>query len=93
MIPFSDKIVVTIGSDNDLSPVQCQAIACKVGLIQFQNWNCSSIQIPELEMELKWKMELERLEFEMKTMWMNLEFYYSYWNTLYLTNHSQKLNP
>ena len=61
--PYSDKILVTIGSGNDLSPVQCQAIACRVGSIQCQNWNCSSIQIPEQEMELKLKMELEILEF------------------------------
>ena len=54
MTPYSKKFsVVTIGLGNDLLPVQCQAIACRVGSIQFQNWNCSSIQIPELEMELK----------------------------------------
>ena len=42
-------------------------------------------------MELKSKMELEILEFQLKTMQMDLEFYYLYWNTLQLTNHSQKL--
>ena len=36
MTPYIDKIVVTIGSDNDLSPVQCQD-KLHVGLGQFNS--------------------------------------------------------
>ena len=57
--PYSNKILVTIGSGNDLLPVRCQAIACRVESIQFQNLNCSSIQIPELIEIDDLKMELE----------------------------------
>ena len=60
MTPYSNKFsVVTIALGNDLLPVQSQAITCRVGSIQFHNWNYSSIQIPELEMELKMEMEMQ----------------------------------
>ena len=54
---------------------------CEKRILSGENqWNLSSIQIPE--MELKSKMELEILEFQLKTMQMDLEFYYLYWNTV-----------
>ena len=40
--PYGDKVLVTNGSSNDLSPVRCQAIACRIGV--------NSIE--ELEMKL-----------------------------------------
>ena len=41
-----------------------------LGSIQFRNWNCSSIPIPELELklvELKMELELKTLELDLKT--------------------------
>ena len=42
-----------------------------LGSIQFRNWNCRSIPIPELELELK-MVEL-KMELELKTLELELE--------------------
>ena len=53
MTPYGDKVLVTKGSSNDLSPVRCQAIPCRIGYqfnsrngyaaqLGFQNWNWKS---------------------------------------------------
>ena len=47
------------------------------GSIQSQNSKCSSIAIPELELELK-QVELKTLELELQTVWMELKFYNCY---------------
>ena len=58
--------------------VLCGQVA-GLGSIHFQNWNCSSIPIPELELalelklvELKMELELKTLELELKT---GIEFF------------------
>ena len=51
--------------------VLCGQVA-GLGSIQFRNWNCSSIPIPELEvelklLELKMDLQLKTLELQLKT--------------------------
>ena len=63
--PYGDKVLVT----SHVMP--CHQFVAKplhagLGSIQFQNWNCSSIAIPELELELK-LVELKILGLELQT--------------------------
>ena len=58
--------------------VLCGQVA-GLGSIQFRNWNCNSISIPNLDLELelklvelKMKLELKTLELELKT---GIEFF------------------
>ena len=60
----------------------CQQFVAKpshagLGSIQSQNSKCSSIAIPELELELK-QVELKTMELELQTVWMELKFYNCY---------------
>ena len=44
-----------------------------LGSIQFRNWNCRSIPIPELELELELKLVELKMELELKTLELELE--------------------
>ena len=85
MTPYIDKIMVTIGSDNYLSPVQCQD-KLHVGLGQFN----TKIGIAA-QFKSRSENGIGNIGIRNENMWMDLEFYYSYWNTLYSTKHSQEV--
>ena len=52
--------------------VLCAQVA-GLGSIQFRNWNCSSIRIPILELELELKLVELKMELELKTLKLELK--------------------
>ena len=60
--------------------VLCGQVA-GLGSIQFRNWNCISILIPILEMELEFKLVELKMELELKTLELEMKTWIKFFAT------------